>query len=149
MPSPGLKGESFQPAFISSPSGHLSCKGWRTRVFKMGPEFVLRSLKDKTVLLTRHRIYDTLSSCYFCSRKVKLRSFVQLSCRILSTPFTKPVSVTRFVGQMQPLAGASFPARPLLSSVLFLFPVWNVPDLAAYKWDMCVCVCFKCIHLCA
>lgn len=30
MTSPGFKGESFQPAFISSSSGYFSCKGWRT-----------------------------------------------------------------------------------------------------------------------
>lgn len=62
-------------------------------------------------------------------------------------PFYKPVSMAWFPGQMQPSAVASFPASPLLSSVLFLFPVRNVPDLAAYKQD--VCVCFKRLHLCA
>lgn len=37
----------------------------------------------------------------------------------------------RFLGQMQPLAVAFFPAGLLVSSALFLFLVRNVPDLAA------------------
>ena len=80
---------------------------------------------------------------------MRLKSFVQLSRRILSTPFVKPVSVTWFLGHMQHLA--IWPLPPLaMFLVLFLFPISNVSDLAACKRDMCeyvyVCV-FKSLHL--
>lgn len=46
----------------------------------------------------------------------------------------------------------SFPASHVPSSVLFLFPIRNVSDLAACKRNVCeyvyVCV-FKSLHLCA
>ena len=121
--------------------------GWNVSKLELG--FALQSFKDKTVLLTRDWLYYTLGSCYFWGRKVRLKSFVQLSRRILSTPFVKPVSVTWFLGHMQHLA--IWPLPPLaMFLVLFLFPISNVSDLAAYKRDMCeyvyVCV-FKSLHL--
>lgn len=99
-------------------SGRWGKAEYVTGSFKVGLEFALRSFEDKTVLFTRARNRYTLDSCYFWGSQRKLRSFVQLSCRSLSIHLIKPVSVTRFLGQMQPLAVASWPSS-CISFILF------------------------------
>lgn len=96
----------------------------------MGLEFVLKSFKHKTVLLTRDK-------CSGCNRFLRQESEAEELCTAVKQNSKHPFETTWFLGLIQLLTVPFFTFSPL-SSVLILFPIRNVPDLASLKW--CVCV---------
>lgn len=58
-------------------------------------------------------------------------------CTAVKQNSKQPFETTWFLGRMQLLTVPLFTFSPL-SSVLILFPIRNVPDVASSKWFVCV-----------
>ena len=96
----------------------------------MGLEFSLKSFKHKTVLLTRDKSLG-------CNRFLRQESEAEELCTAVKQNSKQPFETTWFLGPMQLLTIPFFTFSPL-SSVLILFSIRNVPDLASLKWGVFV-----------